>query len=118
MRIKKTLSHARGRLIDDRLLLDYLEGAMPYEQQRELEELLDEDPFLNDAIEGLSELKNKDQLKAIAEQINHKLRRRINLRRKERRQRRVFQGQWGWIFTFILVLLILVCWVVYRVAIR
>jgi anti-sigma factor RsiW len=101
-------------LIDEDRLLAYLEGNMPAAEQHELEEILDADPFLNDAVEGLAEIKDKQQLKEIANQINVHLRRQIKNRRKNRRSRTKLTDHWGWIFALVVLLLIVICWIVMK----
>lgn len=101
-------------LIDEDRLLAYLEGNMPAAEQHELEEILDADPFLNDAVEGLAEIKDKQQLKEIAQQINVHLRRQIKNRRKQRRSRTKLTDHWGWIFALVVLLLIVICWIVMK----
>ncbi len=98
-----------GEISEDRLLA-YIEGILPPDEQHQLEELLEADPFLNDAVDGLSAVKDKEQLKLITDQINHHLKRQIQNRRKHRRTRPKLTDHWGWLFVLIILLLILVSW--------
>lgn len=100
--------------IDEAQLLAYIEGSLPPEEQFRLEALLDQDPFLSDAVDGLSEIEDKAQLKMIAGQINAQLRKQIQSRRKHRRRRPRLDNHWGWIFVLVLLLLVLVSWLVIR----
>lgn len=112
---KNNIPNRRVSAIDEERLLAYVEGRMPPEEQHQLEVLLEADPFLNDAVEGLSEVKDKQQLRAIAAQINAQLQRQIRSRRKHRRTRRTLKDRWSWIFVLILLLLVLLCWWVIKV---
>ncbi|WP_118976041.1 hypothetical protein [Taibaiella koreensis] len=96
--------------IDEAQLLAYVEGSLSPEEQFRIETLLEQDPFLNDAVEGLAEIKDKAQLKAIAGQINAQLRKQIQSRRKQRRRRPKLEHHWGWLFALILLLLVLLSW--------
>ncbi|WP_157976899.1 hypothetical protein [Taibaiella helva] len=100
--------------IDEAQLLAYIEGSLTPEEQFRLETLLDQDPFLSDAIDGLSAIEDKAQLRMIAGQINAQLRRQIQSRRKHRRRRPRLDNHWGWIFVLVLLLLVLLSWWVIR----
>ena len=105
-------------LIDEDRLLAYLEGRMPAQEQHALEEILEADPFLNDAVEGLAEIKDKEQLRDIAAQINAQLKRQIKNRRKQRRSRTKLSDHWGGIFVLVLLLLILLSWLVIKTMVK
>jgi len=111
-------NHSFNGEIDEERLLSYIDGSMPAGEQHQLEELLETDPFLSDAIEGLSEVRDKAQLKAIAAQINTQLSRQIQNRRKQRRSRPKLTDHWGWLFVVIILLLMLVSWWVIRVMLK
>lgn len=104
--------------LDERLLLDYLKGVMPHDQQHQLEELLDADPFLSDALDGLADINDKEKLKIITGQINRQLHHNIKQRKSERRKRKKLNNQWGWIFVLILIILILISWLGVRTMIN
>ncbi len=100
--------------VDEHSLLQYLEGNMPHAQQHALEAALDSDPFLNDAIDGLYEVKDPAQLRAIAAQINAQLKRNIKNKRAQRRSRKKAVDNWGAIFVLIILLVVLICWIVMK----
>ena len=111
---KNIENHSRAGLDEERLLA-YIEGTMSPDEQHRIEELLEGDPFLNDAVEGLSEVKDPQQLRAIASQINAQLSRQIQNRRRQRRKRTRFADHWGWLFIVIVLLLLLISWWVIKV---
>lgn len=117
---KERTGHKGNLLIDEEQLLAYIDGTMPPAEQHMLEEILEENPFLNDAVEGLAEIHDKEQLKAIATQINHQLRRQVKSRRqgRRRRHRAKLTDHWGWIFVVIILLLALTAWWVIRMVAR
>ncbi|KAA5532202.1 hypothetical protein F0919_15485 [Taibaiella lutea] len=96
--------------IDENQLLAYLEGRLSSEEQHRLEEVLESDPFLNDAVEGLAEIKDKEQLKQIAAQINQQLRRQIKNRKAHRKSRTRLTEHWGWLYVLIVLGLVLMAW--------
>ena len=104
--------------MDEESLLSYINGTMSADRQYQLEALLENDPFLNDAVEGLAEVKDKERLKAIAQQINQQLRKQIQTRRKERRTKKRVTDKWGWIFVVTILLLLLISWLVIKVMLK
>jgi len=114
---KKHKIEDRGAGIDEDRLLDYIEGRMPPDEEYRLETILESDPFLNDAVEGLAEVKDRAQLRAIAAQINVQLRRQVRSRRRQRRGHKLTEGQ-GWLMVLIVLLLVLLAWWVIRVAVK
>ncbi len=115
---KKNIENNSAPVIDEEHLLAYLDGSMLPEEQHRIEEILEADPFLNDAVEGLSEIKDKQQLRVIAAQINAQLNRQIQNRRKQRRNRPRAVDRWSWIFVLILLLLVLLSWWVMSVVVK
>jgi len=105
---------AGGEWLDEDRLLAYLDGTMPAKEQHALEEILESDPFLSDAVEGLAEIKDKEQLRKIAAQINVHLRRQIQTRRKHRRSRPRLTDHWGWIFVLVILVLVILSWLVMK----
>lgn len=114
----KTGDHNSTAIIDEDRLLAYIGGTMPPDEQHLLEEILEEDPFLNDAVEGLSEIHDKEQLHAIAAQINDRLKKQIQHRRKHRRNRPKLTDRWGWIFVLIILVLVLTGWWVIKMMVK
>jgi anti-sigma factor RsiW len=102
-------------VIDESRLLAYLEGRLSSEEQHVLEEVLESDPFLNDAVEGLTEIKDKEYLQQIAAQINQQLRKQIKNRKQHRRSRPKLTEHWGWLYVCIVLGLVLLAWIVIKV---
>lgn len=107
-------NHSNSGQIDEDRLLAYIEGKLPATEQHALEEILEADPFLSDAVEGLAEIKDKEQLRDIAAQINAQLKRQIQNRRKQRKAHTKLSDHWGGIFVLVFLLLILLSWLVIK----
>ena len=107
-RISKIWNQYGETAIDEDQLLAYIEGRLSSKDQYALEELLEADPFLNDAVEGLAEMKDKAHLRQITSQINLQLRRQIKSRKKHRRGRPKLTEHWGWLYVLIVLVLILI----------
>lgn len=96
--------------IDENYLMAYVDGSLTHEQQHEMETILEEDPFLNDAVEGLSYIDDKEHLKNITAQINLQLKKQIAARRTNRRKHRKIDDHWGWVAVAILLILAVMAW--------
>ena len=48
--------------IDQQKLLDYLEGKLSEEERHEVEKLMADSDFINDAVEGLENMKDKQKI--------------------------------------------------------
>jgi ferric-dicitrate binding protein FerR (iron transport regulator) len=101
--------------ISENYLMDYLEGNLSTEAQHRLEDLMDQDPFLRDAVEGLSEMTDKSRITAIALQLNTQLKNQTRSRRN-RRIPFIHQKLLIWVAALIIVLFIFLAWWFFRIA--
>lgn len=99
-------------IVDTDYLLAYLEGTLPHKEQHDLEAIIEHDPFLNDAIEGLSYIDDKDYLKSITAQINIQLKKQIDSRRQTRHKSRKIDDHWGWVAVAVILILCVMAWLV------
>jgi len=91
--------------VSEEQLLSYINGKLSAEEQYVIEQALENDPFLYDAIEGLSDMKNKENIALLTNQINLQLAKQINLKPKNKPIK--FQ-QFSWYIAVFLVLIIAV----------
>ena len=93
--------------IDNQKLMDYISGKLSAEQKHEVEKWMIDNPFFNEAVEGLqaSDAKN---VSAKVEEINAALRKYLKLR-KVRREKDFFPVN---MWTIVAVLFILILAVV------
>lgn len=59
--------------LDNQLLMDYVSGKLSHADQHAVEEWLEDNEFAADALEGLQEFGNKDQLQEYVRQLNLEL---------------------------------------------
>lgn len=95
-------------------LMAYREGTLSPEQTRKIEEIISDESPESDAIEGLQLLQAADTKKSIAT-LQHKLHSEI-LRNKSKRSRSVHNEFWTWMAIIIILLLIVVGYIVVRIA--
>ncbi|MBA3675198.1 MAG: hypothetical protein H0W75_09660 [Chitinophagaceae bacterium] len=91
--------------IDNQKLMDYLSGKLSAEEKYEIEKQMADSDFVNDAVEGLEEVKNKKDLLLFVEQLNTTLHKQLE-KKKKRKQKRALKDQ-PWLYLAIILLLLL-----------
>ena len=92
--------------IDQETLLLYLQGKLSGEKKHEVEKELLQGDFEEDALEGLQDFKDKEQLQYMVEMLNRDLKKKT-AKKKERREKMKIKDQ-PWIYISILILFILI----------
>jgi hypothetical protein len=108
---KDILSHL-STSVDQETLLLYLQGKLSEAQKHEVEKKLIQDEFNDDAMEGLQEFKDKEQLMYMVEMLNRDLKKKTALKKKRREKMRIKDQPWLYASLLILILLIVICFVV------
>jgi anti-sigma factor RsiW len=97
--------------IDNQQLMDYLAGKLSAEEAHEVEKMMTDNEFVNDAMEGLDTIKNKKEISTYVEQINRDLKNRVEKKQARRQKRRI--REYPWTYVALVTLLALVCMVYY-----
>lgn len=92
--------------IDQETLLLYLQGKLSGEKKHEVEKKLAENEFDSDAVEGLEEFKDKQQIAYMVEMLNRDLKKRVE-KKKQRRRKLELKDQW-WIYITAIIVILLV----------
>lgn len=92
--------------IDQETLLKYLQGHLTEEQKNEVEKKMLDSNFTDDAMEGLQEIRNKERLSTLVEQLNRDLQKKL-AKKKQRREKLRFKDQ-PWLYITIIILLLLI----------
>ena len=92
--------------IDNQQLMDYLAGKLSEEEKHKVELQLADNDFMNDALEGLEDVKDKKDINVFVEQLNRDLHKKL-LQKKHRKQKRKIAQQ-RWIYAAIIIILALV----------
>jgi len=94
--------------IDNQKLMDYISGKLSAEQKHEVEKWMIDNPFFNEAVEGLQNADAK-KVSASVEQINATLRKYLKQKKKRRVNNLFPLNLWTYIAVlFILAMAILV----------
>jgi len=100
--------------VDQETLLLYLQGKLSEEKKHEVEKQFMQHEFDDDAMEGLQEIKDKQQIQYMVEMLNRDLKKRTEKKRKRRERMRIKDQPWLWISVLILLLLLALCFIVIR----
>src|SRR5450432_4308374 len=95
----------RNKDLDSQKLLDYLNGKLSEQERHELEKMVGDNAFMNDAIEGLEHMRDKKKLQDYIEQLNAELHEQLQ-KPKDRRVKKKIK-EYPWIYLAIVLILVL-----------
>jgi hypothetical protein len=110
---KDILSHLSTE-VDQETLLLYLQGKLSEEKKHEVEKKLMENEFADDAMEGLKEIKDKQQIAYMVDMLNRDLKKKLEKKKQRREKLRIKDQPWLYVAIFIIVLLIVISYIVIR----
>ncbi|MBL0154586.1 MAG: hypothetical protein IPP93_14310 [Chitinophagaceae bacterium] len=108
---KDILSHLSTE-VDQETLLLYLQGKLSEEKKHEVEKLIMQDDFEEDAVDGLQEIKDKQQIQYMVEMLNRDLKKKTAKKKARREKMRIKDQPWLYISLLILLLLIVLSYIV------
>ena len=100
--------------VDQDTLLQYLNKELSNEQNHALEAAIAEDPFLEDAIEGLSGFSDKEMLANLAADLNQTLKKKLKERNLDKEKKKIPNHDWLYYAIILILLLCVVGYVVIR----
>jgi len=92
--------------IDNQKLMDYLSDKLSEGEKHEIEKRIVDNEMLNDAIEGLEELKNKKDINVLVEQLNTNLKNQLQKKKEKKEKRKI--KDFNWIYLAIILILIII----------
>lgn len=101
----KDILNNSNKDIDNQRLMDYLSRKLSATESHELEKLMADDEFINDAVEGLEQVSDKKKLGISVEELNRELQKQV-AKKKSRKEKRKLKEQ-PWIYAAIILLLLL-----------
>lgn len=107
--MSKDLKDILGNLnkdIEQDKLLDYLNKNLSAAEAHEVEKQMADDDFMNDAMEGLENFKNKKDVSLLVQQLNAELKKQT-AKKKVRKEKRKLKDQ-PWLYITIVTLLLLI----------
>jgi signal recognition particle GTPase len=109
--LKDILSHLSSE-IDQETLLKYLQGQLSEEQKHEVEKKMQASDFNLDALDGLQEIKNKERISTVVEQLNRDLKKKLEKKKRFREKLKIKDQPWLIISIVIILLLIVVSYLI------
>ncbi len=100
--------------IDQETLLLYLQDKLSEEQKNEVEKKLLVNEFANDALEGLQEFKDKQQIAYMVDMLNRDLKKRTEKKKQRREKMRMPDHSWLYISIVIVILLAIISYILVR----
>ena len=98
--------------VDQETLMLYLQGKLSEDKKHEVEKILLQNEFDNDALDGLQEFKDKEQLQYMAEMLNRDLKKKTEKKKKRKEKMQLKEQPWLYISILILLLLIVLSYMV------
>jgi hypothetical protein len=111
--LKDILSNLNKDIEQDKLL-DYLNKNLSYAEAHEVEKQMADDEFMNDAVEGLENFKNKKDLSLLVEQLNADLKKQTAKKKLKKEKRKLKDQSWLYITIVILLLLAIIGYLVIK----
>jgi len=98
--------------IDNQQLMDYLAGKLSENEKHEVEMQLADSDFMNDAMEGLENVKDKRNINVFVEQLNRKLHKKLLQKKIKKQKRKLLQQRWVYAAILLILILVIATWLV------
>ena len=100
--------------VDQETLLLYLQDKLSEEKKHEVEKKLSQHEFDDDALEGLQEIKDKQQIQYMVEMLNRDLKKKTAKKKLRKEKMKIKDQPWLYISILILIILIALSYMVIR----
>ena len=100
--------------IDNQKLMDYLSGKLSADEKHEVEKQMADSDFMNDALEGLEDVKNKKELTFFVEQLNADLHTQLEKKKLKKQKRSIKEQPWLYLAIILLLLLSIISFIVIK----
>lgn len=98
--------------IDNQKLMDYLTGQLSATELHEVEKSMASNDFVNDAIEGLMEIKNNRDISSLVDQLNKDLNKKLKQKKTLQQKRRLKEYPWIYVALVLILVLAVISWFV------
>lgn len=96
--------------IGNQQLMDYLAGKLPEHEKHAIEMQLANNDFINDAVEGLENIKDKQNINVFVEQLNRDLHKKLLQKKAKRQKRKLLQQRWVYAAVILILALAIAAW--------
>ena len=111
--LKDILSNLNKDIEQDKLL-DYLNKKLSASEAHEVEKQMADDEFINDAVEGLENFKNKKDLSLYVLQLNKNLKKQTQKKKLRKDKRKLREQPWLYFSIALLLILIIISFVLVK----
>lgn len=111
--LKNILSNS-NKDINNQKLMDYLSGKLSAEETHAVEKQMNDSDFVNDAVEGLQDVKNKKDLSILVEQLNADLHKQLDKKKRRKLKRALKDQPWVYITIILILFLIIIGFIVIK----
>jgi hypothetical protein len=111
--LKDILSNLNKNTGQDKLL-EYLNNHLPQDEQHAVEQNLNDDEFMSDAMDGLQNIKDKKDISLIIDQLNAGLKKQIDTKKQKKAKRKIPEQSWLYYTIITLLVLIIVAYVIIK----
>lgn len=98
--------------IDNQKLMDYISNKLSAEQKHEFEKTLLDSELESDAVDGLSQFKNKRDPVAYAEELNRKLQKQLQKKKVSKAKRRIKELRWVYVTITLIIIISLIAFII------
>jgi len=92
--------------IDNQKLMDYLSGKLSEPEKHEVEAWMNENDFVNEAVEGLQKFDGKKNLQLYVDQLNKDLNQYIEKKKTRRERKKHKENPWMYLTIFLILLIV------------
>lgn len=110
----KDILNNSNKDIDNQKLMDYLSRQLSKQDSHELEKMMAEDDFINDAVEGLEQFSSKKGMSLSVEQLNRDLQKQLSKKKLRKEKRKLKDQPWLYFTIVLLLILIVICYVLIK----
>jgi len=100
--------------IDNQKLMDYLSDKLSEGEKYEIEKKMVDNEMVNDAIEGLENLKNKKDINVLVEQLNNNLKKQLQTKKLKKQKRQIKDLNWLYLSIILILIIILIGFLVIK----
>lgn len=94
-------------------LMQYIKGTASDEDSHAIEEHMADSPFVNDAVEGLQNITNREKLDSYVNDLNNSLRKQLQAGKQKQSKRQIRHLDWIIMSVAIILALCIIACVIY-----
>ncbi len=110
----KNILNNSNKDIDNQKLMDYLSKQLSKQDSHDLEKMMADDEFMNDAVEGLEQFSNVKKLPLSVEQLNRDLQKQLAKKKSRKEKRKIKDQPWVYFTIILLLVLTIICFVIVK----